>query len=874
MSIALPSAAPGDCVASSASEIIESLAVRHSNGIYLYDTALQHGVGALAKLWKQKHTEAPHVVEAQTRSGAGLSLVGRLSEGTSVEGSRLSFILTAFTTPDGLAEMLPALSTLPPATTTSRVVVGVPAVSAVGDSFALSPTLAPVVSMLPTFSEHWVVIASATPQESADMASIAYATTGSHVIHFFDHFAGARELRKLTYPSIPDTISPSVSIQKAMQDGGYTLFQYFGPENATDVVVAINGPFSQTIKTGLAHSQSTGIILVRVLRPWDNSMFHAVLPTSAERVHVFDDVANTYTEGLLYRDVLQSFLLYPRGKGIRPFPSVKSLRVTPESLQRYLENPSLLDAYVSKSIPNVHYQLPGAIPGLKKLAFYSSPSVALDGLPLQIVQPFLDSKSITARLLSVTDTISKLGGVSFTRVLLESTPSQVNTPIDILLPIGDQGPQNPASLADFTGILDPALLKTQNLFRTARPGSPVLIYTSWTPEEVVSNLLTATKALALQRDLRIFTFDPSRIPTLSDNPSSVIQKALAHTAFLRLYIGADANEDVLSKVSKALLGSEVEDTPIETIVERACSDLLRIPLPEVEDPTSGKTGKATPKAQESIPLQSFQFNTVSLGGSGKDAAEARYSAPTTSAWYEAAKHVMFKEAFSPAPSDPATEEPPNLSALRPELSTETYLVMCTVNKRLTPKSYNRNVFHMEFDTTGTGLTYRLGEALGVHGWNDTEEVLQFCRRYGANPDDLISVPLPLSSRSAPQRVTRTVFQVLQQQLDIFGKPSKSFFARLATFAKDRREEMALQFIASPEGAHTLKKLNEVDTVSYADVLWKFPSARPSIEELVTIVEEIKERHYSIASAQSVVGDRVDLLVVTVDWVTPDGGHIY
>lgn len=82
--------------------------------------------------------------------------------------------------------------------------------------------------------------------------------------------------------------------------------------------------------------------------------------------------------------------------------------------------------------------------------------------------------------------------------------------------------------------------------------------------------------------------------------------------------------------------------------------------------------------------------------------------------------------------------------------------------------------------------------------------------------------------------------------------------------------MTLHFIGSAEGSSTYKKLSEKDTVTFADVLQKYSSARPSIELLCEMIGDIKPRHYSIASAQSVVGDRVDLLVVTVDWETPSG----
>ena len=61
-------------------------------------------------------------------------------------------------------------------------------------------------------------------------------------------------------------------------------------------------------------------------------------------------------------------------------------------------------------------------------------------------------------------------------------------------------------------------------------------------------------------------------------------------------------------------------------------------------------------------------------------------------------------------------------------------------------------------------------------------------------------------------------------------------------------------------------------MTFADVLRRYPTAKPPVEVLCGLVGDIKPRHYSIASAQSVVGDQVDLLVVTVDWKAPDGAY--
>jgi sulfite reductase (NADPH) flavoprotein alpha-component len=148
--------------------------------------------------------------------------------------------------------------------------------------------------------------------------------------------------------------------------------------------------------------------------------------------------------------------------------------------------------------------------------------------------------------------------------------------------------------------------------------------------------------------------------------------------------------------------------------------------------------------------------------------------------------------------------------------------------------------------------------------------MEFIEWFGLDPDASVSFP----SNSAPERrlETRTVFQVLQQNLDLFGRPGKSFYEVLSRLATDRDEARTLRFIGSAEGSSTFKKWAEVDTVTYADVLRAFPSTKAALglEGLVREVESLKPRHYSIASSQNAVGDSVHLLVVTVDWETKKG----
>jgi sulfite reductase (NADPH) flavoprotein alpha-component len=265
-------------------------------------------------------------------------------------------------------------------------------------------------------------------------------------------------------------------------------------------------------------------------------------------------------------------------------------------------------------------------------------------------------------------------------------------------------------------------------------------------------------------------------------------------------------------------------------------------------------------------LKHFEFNAIAVE---TDEGDTVVNGARLGSWHDAAKHLLFPAVFTPPVDTLAetAEEHPQNPALRPEVPERTFLVTTTVNRRLTPHEYNRNVFHLEFDTSGTGLKYAIGEALGIHGWNDEQDVLDFCAFYGADPHQLITIPVVAGEDNMH---TRTVLQALQQQIDLFGRPPKSFYSDLAAYATKAIDKYALLFIGSPEGSATFKKLAEKDTVTFADILERYPSARPSVEKLCEMVGDIKPRHYSIASAQSVVGNRVDLLIVTVDWVTPSG----
>lgn len=68
-------------------------------------------------------------------------------------------------------------------------------------------------------------------------------------------------------------------------------------------------------------------------------------------------------------------------------------------------------------------------------------------------------------------------------------------------------------------------------------------------------------------------------------------------------------------------------------------------------------------------------------------------------------------------------------------------------------------------------------------------------------------------------------------LDTFGRPGRKFYDALSMMAKDEKEKKELEHLMSKEGKNDFMKLIK-ETVTFADLLLKFPSAMPSLEYLV------------------------------------------
>ena len=149
--------------------------------------------------------------------------------------------------------------------------------------------------------------------------------------------------------------------------------------------------------------------------------------------------------------------------------------------------------------------------------------------------------------------------------------------------------------------------------------------------------------------------------------------------------------------------------------------------------------------------------------------------------------------------------------------------------------------------SAAALRYEVGDSLGVVARNCPELVQAIIERLGAKPDT------PVLS---PDGVERPLAEALTGFCEI-RRPSDQAIEVLSSRAHDIEESRVLQAIAEgypgagPEDADLL------------DLIESFPSARPPLSELISALDPLQPRLYSIASSPNRADGEVHLTVAAV-----------
>jgi sulfite reductase (NADPH) flavoprotein alpha-component len=634
-----------------------------------------------------------------------------------------------------------------------------------------------------------------------------------------------------------DTEGKAIRLLKAFNEElgtDYNFFEYAGhtvPETVLVSFGTVESSLAAQAASALAKAGSrVGAINVRVYRPFVEEEFLKALPMSTKVVVVLGQVQDSQSvqdagiHSYLYEDVLATLSFAGRRADtveVRESKYPRRYAWTPASMAAAFGN--MLGQSVLPRNDEVMPSLSLLDASVQQYSFWDLDDSLSSNAATFFAQALAKDSSNNVTTCTTHDNLTQ-GGTQ--RTDIRKSPITLEAPYSI-------------QTADVSFVGDVKLIEKVDILSLIKSGGKLVLKLPNTKDDDVEKKLPAAFRKAIvEQNIQLYLIDPAASKLIEEGQA--VESFIVQTALLRVAL-AGAEETGLRKLAI------VNGTSLDRLhqVARELEQTLR----QVEIPKSWAEVDVSDKDGQILPVDISSNSFVAFDKEEADPPSLLRN------WQKAAKVLLFKEAYG------------TKLALRPDLTTKTCTVHVKENRRLTPLTYDRNIFHIEFDLGDSGLKYDIGEALGIHAENDPAEVMQFIEFYGLDPEEVVEI----ASRENPAVFeNRTVYQSLVQNVDIFGRPPKRFYEALSEFADDENEKKELLTLGGPEGAKEFQRRAEVDTVTYADILLEFPSAHPSFHDIVRIVSPMKRREYSIASCQAVTPTSIALMVVVVNWVDPKG----
>ncbi|MGZ5870512.1 MAG: sulfite reductase subunit alpha [Bradyrhizobium sp.] len=169
-----------------------------------------------------------------------------------------------------------------------------------------------------------------------------------------------------------------------------------------------------------------------------------------------------------------------------------------------------------------------------------------------------------------------------------------------------------------------------------------------------------------------------------------------------------------------------------------------------------------------------------------------------------------------------------------------------VSRRLLNKAGSeKETWHIEFDLTGSGLDYVVGDSFGIFARNDLGNVDQIIALLGASHTTKVR--------------GKTLREVLTDEVSLSPAPDSLFeLISFVTGGAQREKARALAQGDDPDG--------DAATLDVMAALQKFAGVRPHPEAFVEALEPLQPRLYSISSSHNATPGKLSLTVDCVRYV--------
>lgn len=329
----------------------------NSEVIAIYPITPSSGMGELSDEWAAKGKKnifgtIPNVSELQSEGGAAGAVHGSLQNGA---------LTTTFTASQGLLLMIPNMYKI--AGELTPAVFHVSARSLAAQALSIFGDHSDVMAARQT---GYAMLASASVQETMDMAMVAHSATldaSIPFIHFFDGFRTSHEVNKIEpleledmkamlnfdairkhreraltpdrpvlrgtaqnpdvyfqgretvnkyYDACPDIVQAKMDQLAKITGRKYKLFDYYGAADAKNIIIVMGSGGEAVLETvnymNKTLKTNVGVLKVRLFRPFSAKHLLAVIPKTVEKIAVLDRTKEPGSAGEpLYQDIITAF---------------------------------------------------------------------------------------------------------------------------------------------------------------------------------------------------------------------------------------------------------------------------------------------------------------------------------------------------------------------------------------------------------------------------------------------------------------------------------------------------------------------------------------------------------------------------------------
>jgi len=825
------------------SEVVSNVVYQLSDIAFIYPVLSQEYPGHQMQQWtleekKNAKNIVPKVINMTTQSGSGNSVLGAL-----LAGSSANVILSSA----AIGHLLPSMFGFQ----RNKVFpVFHVAAHSIGDDLTIQFDHSDVYDAAYT---GFTIIASSDISESQDLAIISHLVSRASktpTLHFFDgsiltsqktpvkelttdQILKSLHLTKDIYGNVHDSFLAVSKKLEHLFGRRYSLIDYMGSSNPSIVFVSLglaSSFLSKAINKLASEGHRVGFVNVRVLKPWSAEDFVSLIPGSTSKIVVVDQFSRKGHSSPLTREVEASFYGSRRAVDVFHAQFDKGLHhIHPQAVLDFVfswahgghsEVISLSDKYEPK----------GAFKSGVEAIFWDKNEDETSEAVNHLIN---DQQSLKGhhyqsykQWLSTSYEPSSVSHIRFSTAAIKAT--------------------HLISDADLVFLNSFSIAQLYNYAKALKFGGKLFVNTSHTDEELNEKLAGEVRQILMDRNVTLYALDVDLVARnytlFYGDFKNYRSEILAGIFYSRAYQGSQAAR--LREVQLARLAKINEDSSIRYTLKESINHAINHVRKVKIDYVSNASIERLPLPNGTVPSKS----TFTIS---EPTSEVSITAVPR---YQALLPIVFPSAFNVS------------KKYRPDLE-QTYSVKITESIRLTPESYERNVFHMELDITGTDLKYDIGNALAIYPKNGHNEVAAFLKYHGYDGNQVVFIERTDEDGKSFTEV-RSLEQILLASLDLFGKPGKKFFQTLASFATDDAEKEDIAKLL--ESNENLDKYMEDLTPTYADLLKKYESVKFTAQELVSLIPNIKPRLYSISSSQRAHPNSIHLLIVLVDWETKDG----